>query len=100
MSDLISRKAVLDKLKDFSDMYTLEEQARTVLEAIVRIVTEQPTAYDVEKVEEELLNKRELYRIREIESLRKGEPLNIGVNLAKQESIEDCIEVVKRGRVE
>lgn len=54
MSDLISRKLVLDKLKDFSDMYTLEEETRIVLETIVRIVTEQPTAYDVEKVVAEL----------------------------------------------
>ena len=54
MSDLISRKLVLDKLKDFSDMYTLEEEARIVLETIVRIVTEQPTAYDISKVVAEL----------------------------------------------
>lgn len=50
MSDLISRKSVLDKLKDFSNMYTLEEEARIVLDTIVRIVTEQPTAYDVEDI--------------------------------------------------
>lgn len=54
MSDLISRKSVLDKLKDFSNMYTLEEEARIVLETIVRIVTEQPIAYDVSKVVAEL----------------------------------------------
>ena len=67
---------------------------------VVENIKNAQTAYVVEKVEEELLNKRELYRIKEIESLRKGEPLNIGVNLAKQASIEDCIEVVKRGGVE
>ena len=50
MSDLISRKSVLDKLKDFSNMYTLDEEARIVLETIVRIITEQPTTYDVEKI--------------------------------------------------
>ena len=54
MSDLISRKALLDKLKYFSDMYTLDEEAKVVLEAFVKIVTEQPTAYDVEKVVAEL----------------------------------------------
>lgn len=75
---------------------SLFEEEKTVVE----IIDAQPTAYDVEKVEEELLNKRELYRIKEIESLRKGEPLNIGVNLAKQASIEDCIDVVRRGGVE
>ena len=67
---------------------------------MIAVVEKMPTAYDVEKVEEELLNKIELYRIKEIESLRKGEPLNIGVNLAKQASIEDCIDVVRRGGVE
>ena len=67
---------------------------------VMDIIKQQPTAYNVEKVEEELLNKRELYRIKEIESLRKGEPLNIGVNLAKQANIEDCIDVVRRGGVE
>ena len=75
---------------------SLFEEEKTVVE----IIDAQPTAYDVEKVVEELLNKRELYRLREIESLRKGEPLNVGVNLAKQASIEDCIELVKRGSVE
>ena len=54
MSDLISRQAVLDKLKDFSDMYTLNEEAKVVLETIVRIVTEQPTTYDISKVVAEL----------------------------------------------
>ena len=58
MSDLISRKSVLDKLKDFSNMYTLEEEARIVLETIVRIVTEQPTAYSVGKVVAELVEMR------------------------------------------
>ena len=61
MSDLISRKLVLDKLKDFSDMYTLEEEARIVLETIVRIVTEQPTAYSVSKVVAELEDAVESY---------------------------------------
>ena len=58
MSDLISRKSVLDKLKDFSDMYTLNEEAKVVLETIVRIVTEQPTTYDIEKVISELVEMR------------------------------------------
>lgn len=57
MSDLISRQAVLDKLKDFSDMYTLNEEAKVVLEAFVKIVTEQPTAYDVSKVVAEIKRK-------------------------------------------
>ena len=111
MSDLISRSALLAylenekrKIKADSKKYRMHEEAvagmKASLQAIENKVNEMPTAYDVEKVEEELLNKRELYRIREIESLRKGEPLNIGVNLAKQASIEDCIEVVKRGGVE
>ena len=67
---------------------------------MIAVVEKMPTAYDIEKVVEELVNKIELYRIREIESLRKGEPINVGVNLAKQASIEDCIEVVRRGGVE
>lgn len=50
MNDLISRQSVLNKLKDFSDMYTLNEEAKVVLEAIKEMITEQPTACDIEKV--------------------------------------------------
>lgn len=79
--------------KTEAEMYISVADMRKMIEG-------QQTAYDVEKVVAELVNKRELYRIREIESLRKGEPLNIRVNLAKQACIEDCIEIVKRGSVE
>ena len=75
MSDLISRKSVLDKLKDFSNMYTLEEEARIVLETIVRIVTEQPTAYSVGKV------------VAEIKELRVDDNY-------------ECIDIVEKGGVE
>ena len=75
MSDLISRQAVLDKLKDFSDMYTLDEEAKVVLDTIVRVVTEQPTAYDVEKVVAEVdeLWKLSIFGKSELnEIIRKG----------------------------
>ena len=84
MSDLISRQAVLDKLKDFSDMYTLNEEAKVVLETIVRIVTEQPTAYDVEKVVAEL--KKESYQ-EYCDSERIVE-------------LKDAIDIVRKGGVE
>lgn len=88
MSDLISRKLVLDKLKDFSDMYTLEEEARIVLETIVRIVTEQPTAYSVSKV------------VAELEKLPNREADYYYANSNDVIDREDAIDIVKRGGVE
>lgn len=88
MSDLISRKSVLDKLKDFSNMYTLEEEARIVLETIVRMVTEQPTTYDISKVVAELDN---------AESVKVFGSLNSGNRLIP---VSDAIDIVRKGGVE
>lgn len=98
MSDLISRKAVLDKLKDFSDMYTLEEEARIVLEAIVRIVTEQPTAYDVEKVVAELEEERE-YSYADFEEYvqEKSPCLDAEYDDYFHRGLERAVVIVKRG---
>lgn len=103
MSDLISRSELymneLIRRKDVLELFPTNDCSDKMVGLYERVL-DIPAAYDVEKVVEELLNKREIYRIREIESLRKGEPLNIGVYLAKQASIEDCIEIVKRGGAE
>ena len=88
MSDLISRKLVLDKLKDFSDMYTLEEEARIVLETIVRIVTEQPTAYDISKV------------VAELEKLKNTGSVTKTEMLITKACVNKAIDIVKRGGVE
>lgn len=88
MSDLISRKLVLDKLKDFSDMYTLEEEARIVLETIVRIVTEQPTAYSVSKV------------VAELEKLKNTGSVTKTEMLITKACVNKAIDIVKRGGVE
>lgn len=88
MSDLISRKSVLDKLKDFSNMYTLEEEARIVLETIVRIVTEQPTAYGVSKV------------VAELEEMPNRESDYYYAHSNDVIDREDAIDIVKRGGVE
>ena len=109
MSDLISRKATIEEIWNVFNNYASDnskfdeyetEAINNAFTVLQKVIEGQQTAYDVEKVVEELVNKIELYRLREIESLRKGEPLNVGVNLAKQASIEDCIEVVRRGGVE
>lgn len=88
MNDLISRKAVLDKLKDFSDMYTLKEEAKVVLEAIKEMITEQPTAYDVEKV------------VAELEEMPNREADHYYANSNDVIDREDAIDIVKRGGVE
>ena len=100
MSDLISRKSVLDKLKDFSNMYTLEEEARIVLDTIVRIVTEQPTAYDVEKVVAEFEKEKELHTQHYNISLYKDYPDVKQRYKQIQLVIDELIDIVKRGGVE
>ena len=89
-----------DELVKFLKGCTMSNGTLINTNIMLAVIEKMPTAYSVEKVVEELVNKIELYRIREIESLRKGEPLNVGVNLAKQASIDACIEVVKRGGAE
>lgn len=91
MSDLISRKLVLDKLKDFSDMYTLEEEARIVLETIVRIVTEQPTAYSVSKVVAEL---------EKLPTYEFGVSLLNAEKYVKLSDLKEKIDIVRKGGVE
>ncbi len=61
--DLISRSALLEELKSFSLTITglnilLQISAK---KSIMRIVDEQPTAYDVEKVVEQLENEKAGY---------------------------------------
>jgi hypothetical protein len=100
MNDLISRQALLDKLKDFSDMYTLDEEAKVVLETIVRIVTEQPTAYDVEKVVAELEKEKEIHTEHYNISLYKDYPEVKQRYEQMQLVIDDAIAKVRKGGVE
>lgn len=97
---LIDADALIKELRDLADKNYEKTQCYMGIIAAIGRVQDATIAYDVEKVVGELLSKRERYRLGEIKALSKGEPLNVGVNLAKQASIEDCIEVVKRGGVE
>ena len=60
MSDLISRSAVLKQLEDWKKNWENTEDsyektwALACIDFYIRLITNQPTAYDVEKVVEEL----------------------------------------------
>ena len=66
MSDLISRSAVLKQLEDWKKNWENTEDSYektwtlTCIDFYIRLITNQPTAYDVEKVVECLEEKVEL----------------------------------------
>lgn len=88
MDDLISRSALLEELKDFCMTITGSSNAMALMvmdetkKSIMRMIEEQPTAYDKEKVVEQI------DRIMEDESIRFCDQ---AVNVAKR--------VVKNGGV-
>lgn len=97
MSDLISRKALLDSLKTRFDV-VYGEDGRLLysdhmctgedVEDLIKLVNNQPTAYDIDKIVEQL--EGELYK--GMESL---DPVLISFNFG----INKAIEIVKGGAV-
>lgn len=61
---------------------------------VVQIVADEPTAYDLDKVIEQLANK-----ITPNEDAVTGEPLNNPCILCETETIEECIGIVRSGVV-
>ena len=84
--DLISRKAVLDKLALFNDREHGNEHFFFGLETAKEIIENEPTAFDKEKVFEEL---------KEV-----GQECNECNDTCGVEAIEYAMEIVKKGGIE
>ena len=100
MSDLISRSALIKKIESMSsDNDVRNNSHQFTYKELVYIICNQPTAYDVEKVVEQLEQQAEQYRQRGFEVEARME---IGSNMAdkyygKQCSYLHAIEIVKGG---
>ena len=98
MNDLISRSALLkyfeeekERIKVDSEKYHIHEEAvagmEAALQAITNKVNEMPTAYDIDKVVEELEEKSDDIPIQYEDNYEKGFDDGIGY----------AIDIVKRG---
>ena len=99
MSDLISRSELIKVLKDRATNEAIMGYmtAYDVTNSIIDEVEEQPTAYSVDKVVEELKQQAEQYRHRGFEAEKKGFSTMADKYYGKQCSYEHAIEIVKAG---
>jgi hypothetical protein len=89
MSDLISRKVVMDWLRDLQAQAIINRQHGTLVDAtieasinsFINFIVQVPTAYDVDKVVEQL----------------EFEFLNSKGNLTKEYAIAKALEIVMKG---
>lgn len=89
-------------IKKFSYAKANTEEENTMCATVRRMIKEQPTAFDVEKVIEELENLREveLHRPDMCGELGDGDgeaQYNDGVSQGRYEAFIEAIEIVKRG---
>lgn len=82
MSDLISRSALYDALIKCDGL------GRKSCEAVVKVIKNQPTAYDVDKVVVELKKKKRFFHGGTLQEYYYGK------------GIDDAIEIVRKGGVE
>ena len=68
-------------------------------EEVIQLLDKQPTAYDVEKVVEELEQERERARVGSIEAVRRGMAISSDNHLIKKRSFEKAIEIVRKGGI-
>lgn len=105
-NDLISRSALMEELNNFSMRITgsANAEAITIMEetkkSIAKMVDEQPTAYDVDKVAERLEGLAGCAESKAAEYDEKG---NVGVMDmwdARAEAYRNSVKVVKSGGIE
>ncbi|MEY8265112.1 hypothetical protein AALA79_01845 [Lachnospiraceae bacterium 64-25] len=102
-NDLISRSALLEEINNFSMRITssVNATAITIMEetkkSIAKMIDEQPTAYDLDKVMERLEELRETVPVnRLLDDIIKDKPKELGQLMAYRKAIE----IVKSGGIE
>lgn len=103
MSDLISRSTLLEELNSFSMRITGSADAMALVvinetrKSIMRMVEEQPTAFDLEGVIEELEKNKELAYNRHMDC-SSDIPVSVYVRYSTQyRERESCLEILKSG---
>lgn len=101
--DLISRNKLLDEVRDFfkGQSAIFQATASGFDEQIEKMIMEHPTAYDLDKVLEQLEQQKNQYFSRSEEIKREfGENSESQRNYSKACGYELAIEIVKSGRIE
>ena len=98
MSDLIRRKDVIKLVNQFV-FGVRKEQIYEAKKTFIKYIEKMPTAYDIDKVVEELKQQAEQYRHRAFEVEKKGLSALADKYYGKQCSYEHAIEIVKQGGV-
>lgn len=102
-NDLISRNKLLDEIRDFfkGQSAIFQATASGFDEQIEKMIMEQPVAYDLDKVVEQLEQQKNQYfrRSEEIKS-KFGENAESQRNYSKACSYEFAAEIIKSGRIE
>ena len=96
MSDLISRKALLEALETGKDKVY---ERKTILEVMQEIVKNQPTAFDKEKVIKELRKELNLSDA-EKERCARENPLQFDSAKGYANGIANAIDIVEKGGIE
>ena len=95
MSDLISRSALIEEIKSLSIVLGGKQIfSDNAKDSVLRTIDEQPTAYDIDKVVEELRQKKE-----EVQRLRNTCVALSDLEVCDIENVtyERAIEIVKAG---
>ena len=88
-----------DFIKKFSYAEANTEEENTMSATVRRMVKEQPTAFDVEKVLEQLEEEREQSYV-DFESYAKEHNIGSGFNDWHYKGLNRAIEIIKRGEIE
>ena len=97
MSDLISRKALLEKLGVFSDRKNGNEHFLLGIETAVEIIESEPTVFDKEKVIEEIKNQ---FKLAETCASEPVTPLVEIFYVGQAIGYEESIKIVEKGGIE
>ena len=103
-NDLISRSALLEEINNFSMRIagSANSMAITIMEetkkSIAKMIDEQPTTYDVDKVVERLEERKE-YILKEFVLADKSQYVK-DISIARINEIDGLVEIIKSGGIE
>lgn len=96
-NDLISRKALLERINYYITHTTINSPENYAYSLIFEEVSEAPTAYDVEKVCEELEYFRKIVNGQSDAAIRSGDKENLSYWKGKVMAYKGALEIVKKG---
>lgn len=100
MSDLISRSELLEEIKSLSIVLNGKQIfSDDAKDTVLRIINEQPTAYDIDEVVEELEERKALHKRLVDYETKNGTVTEKYQHIKAIDVLNDAIEIVKQGGV-